>query len=365
MKRFLECLVPVTVCNLKCDYCYVIQKNYRDMEMPDFKYSVEHIAKGLSQERLGGVCYISICGAGETLIPKEVPAVVKAILEEGHWVNVTTNGTQTARFKEIVTWDQKLLGRLHFAFSFHYLELLRLGQLDVFFDNVRRIREAGCSFLVQINLYDGYMPHWDTIKQICEERIGACPQVAVTRNERTPEIRFLTNGSAENYMATGRRFHSPLWEFTLKNFRIRRREFCYAGDWSATLNLCTGEMSGCYGQGIRQNIFEDLSRPIRFSAIGRGCCAPYCFNSSHFLSLGCIPSLATPTYAELRNREYAEWYTPEMKQFLSAKLGNENQEYALWRKCRINLRRGGRRILSRIFHEIKIVISQMHRNDNH
>ena len=81
MKRFLECFVPVTVCNLKCDYCYVIQKNYRHMEMPDFKYSAEHIAKGLSQERLGGVCYISICGAGETLIPKEMPAIVKAILE--------------------------------------------------------------------------------------------------------------------------------------------------------------------------------------------------------------------------------------------------------------------------------------------
>lgn len=27
IKRFVECLLPVTACNLKCSYCYVIQKS--------------------------------------------------------------------------------------------------------------------------------------------------------------------------------------------------------------------------------------------------------------------------------------------------------------------------------------------------
>ena len=29
INRFLECLVPVTACNLKCSYCYVIQEGRR------------------------------------------------------------------------------------------------------------------------------------------------------------------------------------------------------------------------------------------------------------------------------------------------------------------------------------------------
>ena len=26
IKRFFECLIPVTICNLKCEYCYIIQE---------------------------------------------------------------------------------------------------------------------------------------------------------------------------------------------------------------------------------------------------------------------------------------------------------------------------------------------------
>lgn len=53
IKRFIECLVPVTVCNFKCEYCYIMQENRRNMKMPTFEYSPETIGKGLSKERLG------------------------------------------------------------------------------------------------------------------------------------------------------------------------------------------------------------------------------------------------------------------------------------------------------------------------
>ena len=71
-KRFLECLLPTTLCNLEFHYCYVIQENRRKMIKAELKYSPEHIAKALSKERLDGSCWISICGAGETLIQDEV-----------------------------------------------------------------------------------------------------------------------------------------------------------------------------------------------------------------------------------------------------------------------------------------------------
>ena len=100
--KFIECLLPVTACNLKCSYCYIIQEGRRKQETFKLSHSPEFIAKALSKKRLGGICYISICGAGETLIPEDSTKLIKAILEEGHYVNVTTNGTLEHRFDEII-----------------------------------------------------------------------------------------------------------------------------------------------------------------------------------------------------------------------------------------------------------------------
>ena len=49
--------------------------------------------------------------------------IIKSILEQGHYVNITTNGTMTNRFKEIITWPKELLKNLFFSFSLHYIEL--------------------------------------------------------------------------------------------------------------------------------------------------------------------------------------------------------------------------------------------------
>ena len=333
MKRFLECLIPLTLCNLKCEYCYVIQEGRRSMTKPVMQYSPEQIGMGLSVERLGGVSYVSICGSGETMMAADIVSVVYNVLKQGHFVNVTTNGTISKRFDEIVdTFPGDYLKRLHFAFSFHYLELLKHNKLDEFFNNISKIRSAGCSFTLQINLYDAYMPHWDEIKRISKEKVGAYPQVALTRDESVRSYRILTEGTNEKYISVGKEMDSPLFDFTVKNFMVRRREFCYAGAWSGKLNLATGILSGCYGYGIIQNIFKDISKPIKFEALGKNCMFKFCFNSSHFMSLGCVPSIKTPTYAELRNRRESGWYTDEMEAFLSGKLSDDNSEYPALRK---------------------------------
>lgn len=98
---FIECLIPITKCNIKCSYCYVIQRHHRNMQFANFRYSPEYMAKALSPQRLGGIAYISLCGAGETLLQKEVPEITYYLLKEGHYVNITTNGTITKAFKEI------------------------------------------------------------------------------------------------------------------------------------------------------------------------------------------------------------------------------------------------------------------------
>lgn len=338
IKRFFECLLPETVCNMKCSYCYVIQRDKRKMKLAYLKYSPEQIGAALTKERLGGTCYFSICGAGETTAQPEIAEIAFRILEQGHFVNITTNGSLTSSLNNIVERCKPYINHMQFAFSFHYLELIRMHMLDVFFENVRMVRKAGASFLVQLNLCDEYIPYLDEIKEICKKEIGAYPQIAATREEETGlrKIKLLTEHTPEEYYQLGSLFQSPLFDFTMKNFNVKRREFCYAGDWTGQIDLATGIYRRCYCSYLRQDIFADPLTPIKFLAVGNGCGSPFCMNSSHFLSLGAIPELHTPTYAELRNREEADWYNLEMKRFLSTKLADCNQEYTPIKKAYSN-----------------------------
>lgn len=355
ISKFIECLIPVTACNLKCEYCYIIQEDRRSDKMPNMRYTAEEIGRALTKKRLGGICYISICGAGETLLPKETIEIIYELLKNGHYVNVTTNGTISKRFNEISKFPKEFLERLHFAFSLHYLELKKNGLLDVFSENVLFAKEMGCSFVVQLNLYDGYIPYVNEIKEFCIERFGAYPQIAATREECGDNIKLHTCLSKEEYKKIGADFNSPLFDFTMMNFNVKRREYCYAGDWSFILDLDTGIMRRCYNVPNGVNIFENPEKDIKFEAIGRGCRKPFCVNSSHFISLGIIPELETSSYSELRNRKEANWYSPRMMQFLSQKLYDNNNQYNIFKKIRISVKDQIKRKLSYFkYHSFKI-----------
>ncbi|MBQ7221651.1 MAG: radical SAM protein [Synergistaceae bacterium] len=183
IKKFVECTVPISHCNLRCSYCYIIQENRRDADMPGFRYSPEYIGRAFRQERWGGTMLVNLCGAGETLLCPQITEVISAILEQGHFMNVTTNGTISAKFDEIARLPEELRSRLCFAFSLHYTELKRTHNLQNFAENVRRMQQAGCSVLVQLNLCDEYIDCKDEIKQFCIKNFGALPHVALTRNE--------------------------------------------------------------------------------------------------------------------------------------------------------------------------------------
>lgn len=337
--KFIECLMPITACNLKCEYCYVIQENRRKNEIPKLKYTPGQIRKALNKERLGGLAYISICGAGETLAVKEMVDIVKELLEEGHYINITTNGTLDKRFDEIVSKIPEInLKRLHFAFSLHYIELKNKGLLDKFVANINKVQKAGCSYTLQMNLCDSYIEIKDEIKKFCEENFGFLPQLAATRDEKDGiNMKLYTKYSDREYYDFGKDFKSPLFEYTMKNFMKKRREFCYAGDWSFLLNLATGEMKKCYASSKTVNILEKPEEKIDFKAIGTNCESPFCVNSSHFMSLGIIPELKEePTYAELRARGNS--YTDCMKNFLNQKLYDNNAEYSNLKKKIINVK---------------------------
>ena len=136
IKRMIAINVPIKNCNLKCHYCYISAQKQVESGAAIFKYSPDYVAKCLSQKRLGGPCIINLTGGGETLIPKEMPAYIKAFLEQGHYLEVVTNGTITKRFEEIAKFSKELLLRLEFKFSLHYLELKRVNMLEEFANNV-------------------------------------------------------------------------------------------------------------------------------------------------------------------------------------------------------------------------------------
>lgn len=339
IKRFIECELPLTQCNLKCEYCYVIQRDIRNKAKLNLKYSPEIIGKSFRQERWGGICYISICAYGETMIADETREIAFELLRNGHYVNITTNGTLSEKFDKFLKFPKDYLDRLHFSFSFHYLELKRLNLIDTFFENIKKVRNAGCSFVCQLNLYDGYVNHLDEIKEVCMKNIGAWPQLAATRKENniSNDIEFMTSLPLEEYVKLGESFDSPLFRYTIKNFNKRRTEFCYAGDWSFQLNLGTGVLRRCYASGVKQNIFENPDKPINFVAIGKHCNSLFCMNSSHYMSLGVIPEVKGESYAQLRNRPEANWYSDTMQNFLNGKLYNNNPIYSYRQKMKTEI----------------------------
>lgn len=80
LKGFIEVLIPITVCNFKCHYCYVIQRDNRTNDIGMVNHSPLEIRKALRLNRLGGKFYISLCGAGETMLVKNLAEIVKNLL---------------------------------------------------------------------------------------------------------------------------------------------------------------------------------------------------------------------------------------------------------------------------------------------
>ena len=339
IKRFIDCTVPVVTCNLRCPYCYITQERKFLKALPTFRYSAETIGQALSKERLGGICHINLCGGGETLLPKEMVDIVYELLKQGHYLAIITNGTVTNQFKKIAGFPKEFCERIMFKFSFHYLELKRLNLMDKFFDNVRMMRNAGCSFSIELTPDDYYVPYINEIKQTCIDNVGAVCHVTVARDETNPELPILTKMSKDEYIKTWEQFDSDLWRFKMSTFNVKRKEFCYGGVWTAHLNLGTGILKQCYCGSVLQNIFEDVNKPINWFAIGNNCGEPHCHNSHVWLTLGAIPEMVTPSYANMRNRicsDGSEWLTPRYKSFISGKLKENNTEFTDAEKYRIN-----------------------------
>lgn len=335
IKMFIDTFVPVTTCTLRCHYCYITQSGKFAEKIPEFKYSAETVGKALSAERLGGICHFNICGGGETLLPPQMTGYLRAILEQGHYVMIITNGTVSKRFDEIAQFPREMCERICFKFSYHYLELKKKNLLGKFFGNIKKMRDAGCSISLELTPSDEAMSVADELKEVAIEQLGAPCHVTVARDETSPlhdkPILSSVLKTREDYRRFwGEKFRSDMFDYKLSVFGQKRKEFCYAGAWSGYLNLGTGVLRQCYCSFFQQKIFDDVTKPIKRVPVGRLCSEPHCYNAHAFLTLGLIPELDSIFYSRIRNRvciDGTEWLNPRMKAFLSQKLRENNREY--------------------------------------
>lgn len=339
MKKYIDCFVPIYNCNFKCHYCYVSLLDQFEINKQKFPRSANEIIKALSKERLGEDVYINLCAGGETLLMKDSVELVRGLLEEGHHVSVVTNGSINSRFDEIKEFPRDLLEKIFFKFSFHYLELKRLNKLADFFNNVKKMRNVGASFTIEITPNDELIPYIDSIKKLCIEKVGALPHCTIGRDDRRKGIDILTDMSFEDYVKTWSVFDSDLFKYKLYLYKNKVEPFCYAGAWSYYINLATGDVRPCNCGDVFANIYDNTDIPLPVKAMGNSCRLPYCYNGHSWISLGVNPEMEHPIYTNLRNRvceDGTEWITSEYKKFWQKQLFVDNDEYSAMQKGEIN-----------------------------
>lgn len=363
LKRFIDIYVPVTTCTLRCHYCYITHNRLFGGPLPKFKYDVETFKKGFSQERFGGVCMINFCGGGETLLPPEMPQYIRAILENGHYAMVVTNATVDRAFDEMAKFPKEYLERLFFKFSYHYLELKQKNLFDKFFNNIRKMRDAGASFTLEATPSDELIPYIEEMKKKAIEEVGAVCHVTVARDEHDlSTIPILTKMTPEEYKKTWSVFDSEFFDYKFSVFLQKRTEFCYAGDWTLFYQMGTGELHQCYCSLFSQNIMDDVNKPIIFKPIGHHCQQPHCYNAHAFLTFGAIPEHQAPTYATIRNRhciDGTEWLQPRMKEFMEQRLKDSNREYTEQEKKEIDSDMFRRSVISKTKRNVKGLLRGM------
>lgn len=351
--------VPIRLCNLRCRYCYIAQRSVnfvRKGQQLNFLHSPEEWAKALSKERLGGPCYINICGDGETLLANGLSRYIYSLAKEGHYIEIVTNCTVTKAINEILSFEPEILERITFKCSFHYLQLKERNLLDAFTRNVKNIWQHGCSANIEITPADEMIPYIDEVKAYSMLHFGALPHLSIARNDLKSQD-YLTDLTMDQYDAVWSQFDSSFWRFKKEIFNEQRKEYCYAGAWSLYINLVTGQATQCYRSNYTSNIFDHPDQPIDFVAIGR-CKEAHCYNGHMLLTLGCIPEFTTVRYGDIRDRVRADgthWIQPKMLAFLNTKLEESNRLYTKKEKrnakfkCTLSrLRRLPKKIIARI-----------------
>lgn len=323
IQRYVQGTFNTFGCNLDCSYCYLKMKGIRNIGK-SFPYGVEHIAKAMSADRWG-ICYISLTGDGETLLSEEVVDLAYHLLNEGHYLNIINNGTQTQNLEYMCRLlDEDCISRVMLTFSLHYRELQKRGLLEQFFSNIRMMRDRGFTVYIHMVLCDDYYRDCEEIRKFCITETGICPQIGMIRNESDKDNERRVSGyTQEEYYKMADSFHSPYFE--MQKFLYEEncsKEYCYAGRLGALLNFTTGVMRQCVANDRPVQVFDDIEKEIDFEEVGFHCNSPWCYCST-FQIFGMIANKDYPTYSMIFENGNNPYISENMRYALDVKLADE------------------------------------------
>lgn len=341
IKKYIHAIQSGTICNLNCSYCYVPDLHKNNAIPTKFNYPLERVAKAISQERLGGVALITYIGVGETFLTDESVELLELFLKEGHVVNAVSNMTQTKAIDKIINFPKELRNRLQFTASLHYIELKKRNLLNTYFENLKKLEDAGVSCYINLTMCEEYIPLIDEIKELCQNNIQRNPFVSYGLDAKKSWERydFFTPDFIEKISNIYECEHLKLED--KETCDVYRKEFCYMGDWGFIFYLEDGRISACFDSPMMQNIVEDLTTPIKFEAIGT-CCSKRCGCASLFLGLGVVPELKKfPKFSQLY-RKYKICLN-EVSDYTDNYLWETNKKYSILKELSIKNKRKKRK----------------------
>ena len=326
--RFINTTVPTVGCNLRCEYCYVKQWGEEDglninLDKESYRYSIQHMIEALKVERMGGVCMFNFSAHGETLLSPCLYEIVTGLINNGHYVAIISNCTVTNEIKKYIELDSKMRDHLFFKASFHYRELKKRGLLEAYANNIKLLKDNGISFSVELVSNDYILDELEEVKEFSLKKFGALPHVLGGREETTKGKypKYETKLSEKEFRNIWGEFDSPLFRFQDKEYLTSHYDdFCYAGVYTGTLDLSTGDFMACPGNRIVTNFFDDLDNQIQFLPVGENCPFPFCFCGFFLQVLAGSCSDSYPLeykFYEFRDRECVDgthWLTPTIKE---------------------------------------------------
>ncbi|MDR3208252.1 MAG: polysaccharide deacetylase family protein [Rickettsiales bacterium] len=317
-------------CNMRCHYCYVGQYA-TDIEratiMPA-RYSPADLEKALNKKRMGGTCVVTFSTAGETLLLPQTMEYLKAVLNAGHFLHISTNLTITKHIDELLSMTEEIRSRLFFKASVQYLELKRLDLLGQFARNCRKIWDAGATCALEVVPNDELIPYIPELKDWCLRNFGALPHLSMPRDELVPEVKLLSKYSLKEFAKVWEDFYSEEFRFKVEMWERPVKDFCYAGKVSCFVIINTGQMLTCPKSKVIGNFFEGEKL---YEEAAAKCPQEHCFVCHNWLGFGSCPAIDGTNYLLQRDRVTADgkhWVSPRCRNAFRQRVCDNNELYS-------------------------------------